>query len=149
MGPREFIKEARALRFLNVRHPPTNNQHTIAQFIARGFYDASRAIVIRAYKERWSEMGRALDKYLPESYQARSHGGSSYWVRGPDGLNSNDLADTARENGILIEPADAYFCSDDPPLNYFRLGFSTIAADKIAPGIGKLSSLCGLGEVMR
>src|SRR5262249_38445628 len=39
VGPRAFIREARALRRLILRHPAANNQRTIALFLADGHYD--------------------------------------------------------------------------------------------------------------
>ena len=43
--------------------------------------------------------------------------------------------------GIVIEPGSVFFLSPKPPRNYFRLGFSSIAAEKIGPGIEKLAGL--------
>src|SRR3546814_9972006 len=40
VGAAEFIHEARMLRRLMLRHPATNNQRTLALFIAGGHYDA-------------------------------------------------------------------------------------------------------------
>ena len=36
VGPPELISEARALRRLMFRHPPTNNQNAVAHFLALG-----------------------------------------------------------------------------------------------------------------
>jgi GntR family transcriptional regulator/MocR family aminotransferase len=44
----------------------------------------------------------------------------------------------AEKNGILIEAGDIHFLSNNPPLNYFRLGYSSIAPRLIEPGIEKL-----------
>jgi len=51
------------------------------------------------------------------------------------------LKKRAREAGILIESGDICFMQADPPLNYFRLGYSSIAAKLIEPGIKKLADL--------
>ena len=40
VAPREFIHQARALRRLMLRHPPSNNQLIISEFLKRGYHDA-------------------------------------------------------------------------------------------------------------
>lgn len=112
VGPVPLIREARALRRLS-----------------------------HAFRDRWQAMGDALTRYLPDSARVPSFGGTSYWVKGPAGLDAKLLERKAREQGILIEAGDVHFLSDQPPLNYFRLGFSSIQVDRIDPGIGKLADL--------
>ena len=141
VGPVEFIREARALRRLMVRHPAANNQRSVALFLERGYHDALIMTIMRAYEERWQEMGAALAEFLPASSQKPSFGGSCYWVKGPEGLDARVLRKEAADRGILIEPGDIHFCSDNPPLNYFRLGYSSIAAERIRPGIQALAEL--------
>ena len=51
------------------------------------------------------------------------------------------LADAAQREGILIEPGAIHFAGDAPPKNHFRLGFSSIAEDRIEPGIARLAEL--------
>jgi GntR family transcriptional regulator/MocR family aminotransferase len=43
--------------------------------------------------------------------------------------------------GILIESGDICFMQDDPPQNFIRLGYSSISATQIEPGIRKLAQL--------
>ena len=51
------------------------------------------------------------------------------------------VVSTGVGGGIVIEPGSVFFMSAKPPRNFFRLGFSSIAAEKIGPGIEKLSAL--------
>jgi len=41
--------------------------------------------------------------------------------------------------GVLIEPGGVFFAEDAPPRHCFRLGFSSIPADRIEPGIRLLA----------
>ena len=141
VGPKDFIQEARALRRLMVRHVPNNNQRTVALFLALGHHDALIGRLQRAYRERWQEMGHALEQYLPRSSQMPTFGGSSYWVRGPDGLDADRLAENALREGVIIEPGRVFFASEPAPTNFFRLGFSSIDAESIAPGIELLANV--------
>jgi GntR family transcriptional regulator/MocR family aminotransferase len=141
VGSAELIRELRALRRLMVRHPAANNQRSVALFIERGYYDSLIMNMTRKYHTRWKAMDEALTKYLPESHSQPSFGGSCYWVKGPEGLSSHELQIRAKLEGILIESGTIHFLDESPPTNYFRLGFSSIATDKIDAGIKKLANL--------
>jgi len=141
VGPVTLIQELRALRRLMLRHPAANNQRSVALFLARGYHDTLVRHLVHTYKERCETMKTALDRYLPEASPLPVNGGSSYWVRGPSNLDSRELKARAADMGILIEPGDIHFLSDHPPLNFFRLGFSAIANEKIEPGIEKLANI--------
>ncbi len=141
VGPRELIKEARALRRLMVRHPPANNQRTLALFINSGYHESLIRRMSHAYRDRWQVLGNALAEHLPQSAQIPTFGGTSYWVEGPPQLDARELMRVAREHSILLEPGDVHFMGDHPPLNFFRLGFSSITSDRIRPGIEQLAKL--------
>jgi GntR family transcriptional regulator/MocR family aminotransferase len=141
VAPRPLIEEARALRRLMVRHPPANNQRIVALFLSMGHHDSLIHRLSETYKNRWQVMGEALNKYLPESSRIPSFGGTSYWVEGPEGLDTRELKERARVAGILIESGEICFMQDDPPQNFIRLGYSSISAKQIEPGIRKLADL--------
>ncbi len=143
VAPPEVIDEARALRRLMLRHPPGNNQRTAALFLAAGHYDALVHRLHRAYRSRWDTMGQALNRHLPGWSRMPSFGGTSYWVEGPPTLDADALADSAQQEGILIEPGAIHFAGEEPPRNHFRLGFSSIPEDRIEPGIARLAALAG------
>ncbi len=141
VGPSEVICEARALRRLMLRHAPTNNQRALALFLALGHFDRLLRKNIEVLAERAEVMRGALARLLPDFDVSYGNGGSSVWVRGPDQLDSRALAAHAREAGVLLEPGDVFFQRDDPPRNYFRLGFSSVPATRIEPGIGILAQI--------
>ncbi|WP_350335463.1 PLP-dependent aminotransferase family protein [Coralliovum pocilloporae] len=141
VGSKAFIKEARALRRLMMRHPPNNNQRSTAFFLSLGYYDAFVRRLHRVYRGRWQEMGEALSRHLPEWSQRPSFGGSSYWVEGPEGLDADELAQEALNHGIVIAPGGIYFSGPNKPKNCFLLGFSSIDQTMIEPGIKKLAEL--------
>ena len=136
-----LIAEARQLRRLMLRHPPSNNQRTVALFVSGGYYDALIHRLQRVYQGRWEAMAEALARYLPDSATTPSFGGTSYWLRGPAGLDTEALARAALEAGVVIEPGAVHFHGPERPRNTFRLGFSSISAEKIAPGIEKLAHI--------
>ncbi len=141
VGPAELIREARALRRLMLRHPPTNNQRAVALFLSLGHHDSLIQRLSHLYRERWETLGEALATHLPDSFRPPSSGGTSYWVAGPAGLDARELTRRAAERSIFIEPGDVNFMTEPLPLHYFRLGFASIPSERIEPGIRELSRL--------
>jgi len=141
VGPRGFIRQARALRRLMYRHPPTNNQRTVAHFLALGHHDSALLRLMQTFKRRWQVMDAALNVHAPLSSLTPTFGGSSFWVRLPEHVGARELERVAAEAGIVINAGDHYFADPNGPANYCRLGFSSIAEARIAPGIERLAGL--------
>jgi GntR family transcriptional regulator/MocR family aminotransferase len=139
VAPKELVAEARALRRLMVRHAPNNNQRTAALFLALGHHDTLIRRLHRAYRTRWEIMGEALERHMPDSAHVPSFGGTSFWVKGPSHIDSDDLAIAAAKRSIIIEPGRIDFGIANPPRNFFRLAFSSIDENKIEPGIRLLA----------
>ncbi|MBT6094830.1 MAG: PLP-dependent aminotransferase family protein [Rhodospirillaceae bacterium] len=141
VGSKDLISEARHLRRLMLRHAPNNTQRTAALFMSLGYHDTLIHRLHRAYRERWQAIGEALQTHMPNSTREPTFGGTSYWVRGPDSLDSGVLEAAAREQGVLIEPGTVHFGGSPRPRQFFRLGFSSIAKDRIEPGIKTLAKV--------
>ena len=141
VAPKALVSELRALRRLMMRHAPNNNQRAVALFLSLGYHDALIGRLERAYRVRWEAMRDALAAHLPGSSRMPTFGGSSYWVTGPRGLDSDALAAEALRAGIIIEPGRIYFNENTRPSRHFRLGFSSIDSKMIEPGILRLAGL--------
>ena len=139
VAPAFLIREARALRRLIMRHPPANNQRTLALFLSEGHHDSLARRLNLAYRDRWQIMGEAINRYLTSCRKTDTQGGTSYWIEGPQGLDCRQLDTLARQRSILIEPGDRRFLSDTPPKQFFSLGFSSIGVEKIEPGVRALA----------
>src|SRR5215470_15966587 len=140
-GPADLIREARALRRLMLRHPPANNQRTVALFLALGHHDSLMRRLSHAFRERWQMMHAMLGRHLPDCTVRPSVGGTACWVAGPSALDARETERHAAAEGILIEPGDVHFLAEPPPRNCFRLGFSSIPLDRIESGLKKLGDI--------
>ncbi|MDD9876560.1 MAG: PLP-dependent aminotransferase family protein [Magnetovibrio sp.] len=141
VGPAELISEARALRRLMLRHAPNNNQRTAALFLSLGHHDTLVHRLHRVYRQRWQELGNALQHHFPDSARMPTFGGTSIWFRADPRIDADELALAAEAKGLLIEPGTVHFGGENPPRNYLRLGFSSIPTDRIEPGIEKLAEI--------
>jgi len=141
VGPPEFIRQARALRRLMYRHPPTNNQRTVSHFLSLGHHDSALLRLSQTFKRRWQVMDEALKQQRVFTASAPTFGGSSFWVKLPESVSAIQLEQLAAQNSIIINAGNAYFANIDGPGNYCRLGFSSIPTEKIRDGISKLALL--------
>ena len=138
VGAGELVAEVRKLRHLVLRHPPGQTQRTAAYFMALGHYDAQIRRLRRHFGTRRKVLHEALagEPLLEES--GAHFGGTSFWVKGPEWLDSRGLAARAAGNGVLIEPGHPFFAASPPPANFFRLAYSSIGEDRIIPGFERL-----------
>jgi GntR family transcriptional regulator/MocR family aminotransferase len=141
VAPAAVIAQLRVLRRLMIRHPPTNNQLTLALFIEHGHYDRLMHNLRSALAERAAILTAACREYLPAMQVSAPQGGSAIWARLPDGFNTMLVRQAAMAHGILIESGETFFLAERAPVCYLRLGYSSIAADRIASGIRALAEL--------
>jgi len=139
VGPKSFIAQARALRRLMYRHPPSNTQRTVGHFLALGHHDAAIMRLSQAYQQRWELMKQALGQHMSLSTVAPAFGGSSYWVKLPEHVRAAELEQRAAAQSVYINAGDTYFAEPAGNQNFCRLGFSSILDDRIEPGIERLA----------
>ncbi|WP_424929113.1 PLP-dependent aminotransferase family protein [Amaricoccus tamworthensis] len=138
VGSREFIAEARELRTIQLRHPPGHLQRTTAYFLAQGHYDILVTKLRREYSRRRREAERTLAGSDVRIAGAATFGGSSLWLKFPNGMDAGELALELLGHGVLIEPGAPFFYGPDAPVEFFRLGYSSIPVSKVAPGIERI-----------
>jgi GntR family transcriptional regulator/MocR family aminotransferase len=97
----------------------------------------------RVYHERWQVMARALGEHFPGWARSPGFGGSSYWLTGPDSLDAEELARRALAEGVLIESGAPFYIDPEDGRHRFRLGFSSIPAERIGEGIRRLRAVAG------
>ena len=89
----------------------------------------------KAYSNRRIEMKRAIAKYGLEIASGSQSGGSSFWMRAPDHVDTKDLALRLHKHGVVIEPGHVFFVNPDAPRNFYRLAYSSIPVKRMEKGI--------------
>lgn len=138
VGSRTFIREARALRAAVLRHPPGHIQRTAAYFMSLGHYDALIKRTARALALRRQVMSEAIEAHGLD-IAGMGQGGSSFWMRAPESVDTGDLTEVLRGQGVLIEPGAAFFPEATKPTRYYRLAYSSIQKDRISEGIARVA----------
>ena len=145
VGSEPFIREARALRSLVLRHPPGHIQRTAAYFLSLGHYDAQIRRMSKELAQRREEMDKAIEEHGLTVAGRGVMGGSSMWMSAPDNVDMTRLAKKLQSQSVHIEPGAPFFTGPDRPQNFYRLGYSSIASDRIAPGVKLIADTIRMG----
>ena len=139
VADREFIREARALRHHMLRHPPVNNQRSVALFLQRGYFDRYIANLTAIYKKRCDVMHEALERHFPGGSVKPEYGGAIVWLKLPDQVDAGILHERVKPEGVFFETGAFMFSDETNNRNHLRLGYSVIRRSLIAEGIGKIA----------
>jgi GntR family transcriptional regulator/MocR family aminotransferase len=123
-----------------LRHPPGHIQRTAALFLSLGHYDALINRMKAAYRKRRQIMEEAIAECGLTVAGQGGFGGSSFWMRAPDGVDTEALALSLRSQGVLIEPGSVFFDPVEAPRNFYRLAYSSILPARIPEGIARIAA---------
>ncbi|MPT29971.1 MAG: PLP-dependent aminotransferase family protein [Achromobacter sp.] len=142
VAPRELTAELRALRRLMLRHPSAYIQRAFSLFISLGHHHSLLRRQSQAYQKRGGELADALARWLPDFTAVPITGSSSCWLKGPEWLDATELAQAALAEGVVVEPGQVFFMeAARAPRNFLRVGFTSIRAEHIGPGIERLAQV--------
>ncbi|OED41189.1 GntR family transcriptional regulator [Chromatiales bacterium (ex Bugula neritina AB1)] len=130
---RDIIQQARVVRGVMMRHPPTIVQEVVALFFRLGHYDSHLRNIERRYKKRWLAMQEAITRHLGMLEQSRTIGGTSFWLTGKEGFDATELGERVRERGVLIDVGENFYLNVNR--RSFRLGFAFVPIKKLEEGI--------------
>jgi GntR family transcriptional regulator/MocR family aminotransferase len=147
VGPRAFIREARALRASVLRHPPGLMQRSAAYFLSLGHYDSLIRRTSAVYAQRRKVLEQAAQVHGLRVAGRGVFGGSSIWMRAPDGVDMGDVAADLATRGVLIEPGHPNFHGDTPPRNFYRLAYSSIPSERIPAGVALIAAAVDAAQV--
>ncbi len=135
---RDIIQEARILRGVMMRHPPTIVQEIVARFLQLGHYDAHLRSIERRYTDRWHAMANAISKHLGMLNQTTTVGGTSFWLTGPNNFDTCILKESLKKRGVLIDRGQDYYLKENDKRS-FRLGFAYVPVSKMEAGVRIIS----------
>ncbi|MGR3761681.1 MocR-like pyridoxine biosynthesis transcription factor PdxR [Roseobacteraceae bacterium NS-SX3] len=139
VGSEPVIRQARALRASVLRHPPGHVQRTVAYFLSLGHYDAQIRRTAKVLHDRRCVIEEAIKTHGLTVAGSGVYGGSSLWMKAPEGVDTSAVAARLNEQSVIIEPGAPFFAAQHRKPNYYRLGYSSIAAKRIEPGLALLA----------
>src|SRR5690606_6122391 len=117
-----------------------NNQRAVALFLSLGHHDALIRRLSAAFEERRQKLTEAVADFMPDWKATDVAGGTSVWMEGPPGIDTQFLAEAAATRSVLIEPGARFFHGGERRSRFMRLGISSIAVQNIEPGIRELAA---------
>lgn len=142
IGAPGLIREAKALRHAVLRHAPTMIQETTALFIGLGHYDAHLRRLTREMGRRREAMRAGIATNLHRFASSDPRGGSSFWLSGPMGFDSDALSRQLAMSGVILDPG-RIFHFDRNRASDFRLGFGAIKPERIELGLKLIGDAVG------
>lgn len=139
VAPRALVAELRLLRHVMVRHPSAFLQHAYALYLSLGHHESHARRLNQGMRLRVAAAAEALARELPDFTFRLPQGGASLWVQAPPWVDAAELALEARREGVLIESGEVFFQNPPYPCPWFRLRLSSLAPERIAPGIAALA----------
>lgn len=134
------VEHARALRTLSERHPPGLTQRTVAYFLSEGHYNSHARRMRMRMAKRNEILREALAEHRLKPALPRAMGGTTLWLKGPEGLDADLLAQDLREKSVLIEAGSSFYAGEEAPKNRIRLGFATIETARIPDGVALVAA---------
>lgn len=123
-------------------HSNTYAQALTAEYITGGYIYDQIPKIIALYQPRQEAMLRAMDKYLPKSYQwTEPEGGMFLWVEGPDGVDAEEIYWKAVEHKVAFVPGKFFFVEEGQGLGTMRLNFTKIDEETIDHAIQTLGDV--------
>jgi len=135
----EFIREARALRHYMLRHPPVNNQRSVALFLQRGYFDRFVAQLTRIYSRRCDVIHESLERQFPGAVVKPEYGGTIIWLKLPGEVDAGILQALVEPDGVFFETGGFTFSDEQSNRNHIRLGYAAIDEALIPEGIDRIA----------
>ncbi len=116
----------------------------VAEYCRSGDWEAHVQWLRGQYRQRRDIALATLDSAMPPgtSY-TRPSGGYFIWLRLPNSVRVDDLAERARLERVYFAPGTGFFVNPEDGARHLRLSFSFVPLDDLRAGIEILGSLIG------
>ncbi len=139
--PGSHLDKVQHLQFVSNVAVSRLPQLVTAQIISRGSYDRHLRLAREAYRQRRDQLLDLIDAHFPEDTRvSKPQGGFVLWVQLPKAIDTSQLYDEAREQGVSISPGDI-FSLDNKYHSCIRLTYAESWSDKRITAIQVLGGL--------
>ncbi|HEU5374893.1 MAG TPA: PLP-dependent aminotransferase family protein [Ktedonobacteraceae bacterium] len=137
-APREVTRKLVMAKQGTDLHTPMFTQIIASTLLSQGYLERQTPRIVSMYRERRDVMLAALERHFPaQARWTRPEGGMFIWVTLPEGVDSTDLLQKAREQGVIFVPGRAFHATGEGT-NTLRLSFSNSEPERIETGIKRL-----------
>jgi DNA-binding transcriptional MocR family regulator len=105
LSPRGLLARFAALKYTMDLGTSLILQHTLAEFLERGYLPAHLTAVLPQYRKRRDILARALRRALPPSVTWHTpQSGLAMWIPTPETMDPEALCREAHRQGVLVSP---------------------------------------------
>lgn len=141
--PQVFKESAIKVKQSMDLHTSSFTQEVVAQYLDAGLLAEHLTKVRAAYRSRSDALSQALAKTFGNELEFKQPtGGMFLWGRFKSGIDTRELLDLARQQGVIFVPGDTFY-SDSPDSSSLRLSFATCSEDQLRTGVDRLASAYG------
>jgi len=117
-------------------------EYAVSQLLEEGEVQRHIRRVRREYRSRRDTLVNELKEHLGTilTFDVPA-GGIALWVKANDGINVDQWASDARQQGVIVVTAAA-FTFDGRPAPYMRLGFASLNSQELREGVRRLAAAC-------
>ncbi len=141
IAPKEVIGKTSLVKYSMELCPPTILQHALYKILLKKNLKEHVNKLRRTYKEKRDALATGLNDHLKPlgvEYTIPA-GGFFFWVRFPEGIDSEELTLKAvQEYKVGIVPGTGFFDNPEKGKRYARLAFSLLDPDKLMEGAERL-----------
>lgn len=138
--PRWLVEPVARARAASDRHPTWRDAQAVARFIEAGELDRHLARVRRLYRARRDALVAALRAELGGELAIGPAEAGMHLLAGlPAGVDDIALAETARADGIAVQPLSPHYRAQPQP--GLLLGFGAMDEERLAEGVRRLAPL--------
>ncbi len=117
--------------------PSMVSQSIVNEFVRGGSFEASVETVKTALSARVRALAEGLRAHLPEVSFVEPEGGYFMWVRLPEGVDGDALAEAAARRGVAVVKGSDFVTDDSR--NALRLAYSSVTVPEIEEGVRRLA----------
>ena len=135
VGPAPLVRKLTEMKEMTDLSHSLILQAAIAEFMERGYFDQHVNTIRQFYSHRMEQVAGLLQKALPEGIGFQNPGGGLFlWLDLPGHLDSDQIARTLRERGVLVCPG-SLFQPFPGGRNGLRLCIANESESRLAEGI--------------
>ncbi|MFH2002616.1 MAG: PLP-dependent aminotransferase family protein, partial [Planctomycetota bacterium] len=106
-------------------HTNTFTQALATEYLEGGFLAGHLPKILSLYTPRKEAMLSALDRFFPKGFEwTRPEGGMFVWLRGPEGIDMEQVYIRAVDKGVAYVPGRFFFAKEGDGLATARLNFT-------------------------
>jgi len=134
LGDRSLIDMLISIKRARSIHTSTIDQSILYQYLLNGNFNKYIKKARSEYKRKYELTKACCESFIPQA-KVSGDGGMHVFLTFPTSVNTYELLEKCRVQGVIFTPGDRFFVEKGEGLHTLRLGFSRVSDENIKQGI--------------